>query len=267
MGLYMSELRLRAQMGALPGVTPFVLWGTNAAMTTSIHGEVISPESSTLTVLRTAAATPFIVSDSANDTAAGTGARTVTVTGVTSTYALASEVLTLNGTTAVNMAGSYIGINSMTVETAGSNGINAGNIYVGTGGPSAGKPTAVVDCMIPGTSPIATNVHCCAMYTVPASYRVVILDLFANLCNVASAATAPTQTISYETSTNLGLKRRRVLASTTLTGGPVFLPTLNLTLPEKTQFALFGASTAANTTPFLVYCNALLINDSIQGDF
>lgn len=68
-----------------------------------------------------------IVSTSANDTSAGTGARTVKVYGVT-TAGLANEVVTLNGVTPVNTVNSYLDIYIMYVNTAGSGATNVGAI-------------------------------------------------------------------------------------------------------------------------------------------
>jgi hypothetical protein len=71
-----------------------------------------------------------IVSASANDTAAGTGARTVRITYYTATFTGPfSETITLNGTTPVNTTATNICyIESMEVLTAGSGLSNAGII-------------------------------------------------------------------------------------------------------------------------------------------
>lgn len=72
-----------------------------------------------------------VVSASANDTAAGTGARTVRVDGVDSSYLPFSETVTLNGATPVALTNtSVIAINKTTVITAGSGLTNAGKIDV-----------------------------------------------------------------------------------------------------------------------------------------
>lgn len=71
-----------------------------------------------------------IKSSNAADTAAGTGARTVLITYYTSTgTGPFTETLTLNGTTGVNTVATDICyIDDMTVLTAGSGGVPAGNI-------------------------------------------------------------------------------------------------------------------------------------------
>lgn len=79
-------------------------------------------------VAPTAARIHAIVSTSVNDTAAGTGARTVTLYGLNASYVEQSETVTLNGTTAVNTVNSYVMIDRAIVATAGSGGTNAGTI-------------------------------------------------------------------------------------------------------------------------------------------
>jgi hypothetical protein len=75
-----------------------------------------------------------LISSSANDTAAGTGARTVKITYFNSTGAGPfTETVTLNGTTAVNTVATNIRfIEQIEVLTAGSGGANAGTISIQT---------------------------------------------------------------------------------------------------------------------------------------
>jgi len=79
-----------------------------------------------------------ISSSSTNDTSAGTGARTVEITYYTATFTGPfTEVVTLNGTTAVNTTNTDICyIESLIVLTSGSTGVNVGTItlYASTGG-------------------------------------------------------------------------------------------------------------------------------------
>lgn len=74
-----------------------------------------------------------VVSSSANDTAAGTGARTVKIEGLDGNYVPFAETVTLAGATPVALsATSVIAINKFFVVTAGSGLANAGNIDVRT---------------------------------------------------------------------------------------------------------------------------------------
>jgi hypothetical protein len=68
----------------------------------------------------TTATVATIVSDSANDTAVGTGARTIQIEGLDEDFNFQSEVVTLDGTSSVNSTLTYIRLNRMFVLTAGS---------------------------------------------------------------------------------------------------------------------------------------------------
>jgi hypothetical protein len=108
-----------------------------------------------------------ISSTSANDDGdpVGTGALTVLITGVDGSYNVVSEVITLNGQTAVETDNSYLYVNGFTVLTVGSGGANAGVIYAGTGNVNAGVPTVIYDAIAVGYNNRTT-----AHYCVPAGY-------------------------------------------------------------------------------------------------
>jgi hypothetical protein len=107
-----------------------------------------------------------VSSSSTDDTSAGTGARTVQLFGLDGDYNEISEVVTLNGQTAVNTTQSYLRINRMIVRSAGSGGANAGIIYAGTGTVTTGVP-ANIYATVNGDG---TNQTLMALWTVPAGY-------------------------------------------------------------------------------------------------
>ena len=63
-----------------------------------------------------------VSSSSANDTSAGTGARTVQLYGLDADYNEINEAVTLNGQTAVNTTNEFLRINRMIVRSAGTGG-------------------------------------------------------------------------------------------------------------------------------------------------
>lgn len=71
-----------------------------------------------------------VSSGSANDTSNGTGARTVEVSGLNANYVEVSEVVTLNGVSAVATINSFLRVFSVKVKSVGSGGSNAGVISV-----------------------------------------------------------------------------------------------------------------------------------------
>jgi hypothetical protein len=107
-----------------------------------------------------------ISSSSTDDTAAGTGARTVEIFGLDADYNEINEVVTLNGQTAVNTTKSYLRINRGIVRSAGSGGANAGTLYAGTGTVTSGVP-ANIYLTINGDG---DNQTLMALWTVPAGY-------------------------------------------------------------------------------------------------
>ena len=76
----------------------------------------------------TAAETLSVVSDDANDTSAGTGARTVEIEGLDSSWDVLTETVTMNGTTPVVTTGLFLRVYRARVVTAGSSGTNEGTI-------------------------------------------------------------------------------------------------------------------------------------------
>jgi hypothetical protein len=148
--------------------------GKNAAVTAE---EDIIAAGGTFTE-PTAARVHAIVSGSANDTAAGTGARIVDVYGIGSDGLALSEGVTLNGATPVNTTKSYLFINEMKVRTAGSGGVNAGIITA----------TAATDSTVTCTIPVGYNISKQAAYMAPAGLNKRIEYFNASTVNATGGA-------------------------------------------------------------------------------
>ena len=113
-----------------------------------------------------AAALQMTVSSAdADDTSAGTGARTVLITGLDANYAVISETVTMNGQTAVTTTNSFLRINAMLVTTAGTSLANEGIIYIGTGVVTAGVPATVYNVIAAGFNNATSS-----QYTIPAGF-------------------------------------------------------------------------------------------------
>lgn len=116
------------------------------------------------------AATVLKVSSSAaNDTSAGTGARTVELSGLDADYDEINETVTLSGQTAVNTTQSFLRVNRMIVRSAGTGGTNAGVIYAGTGTVTAGVPANKYATVAAGDGQSLM-----ALWTVPRGYTAYI---------------------------------------------------------------------------------------------
>ena len=71
-----------------------------------------------------------VVSDSANDTSDGTGARTIKITGLDGNYDEIEEIVTMNGLSSVTTTKSFIIIHRAIPNTAGSTETNVGTITI-----------------------------------------------------------------------------------------------------------------------------------------
>jgi hypothetical protein len=145
----------------------FCQFGINTNVATS--NETVWIGSSGVYAFPTAAAVMKISSSSNDDDAAGTGARTVLVSGLNADYAPVEEIVALDGQTAVNTTNSYIRVNKMVVLTAGSGGTSVGNIYAGTGAVNSGVPAVVVN-----QTGILANETESSFYSVPAGHTAYI---------------------------------------------------------------------------------------------
>lgn len=118
--------RINQTMGAVPGYTRVALLGHNPDIPSAGAEDVW--EGGGDYPLLAGAAQLEIVSTSVNDTAAGTGTRTVLIQGLDVNWLPISETLTLNGTTPVVTVNTYRRINLLTTVTSGSGGVNAGDL-------------------------------------------------------------------------------------------------------------------------------------------
>ena len=120
-------------------------------------------------------------STSANDTSAGTGARTVTINYLNASFQLKSETVTMNGTTAVNTVATDIAyIESIIVASVGSVGGNVGTIQVWTATAAGGS--------VWGSIAASDNQTFWAHHYVPAGLTCCIVSFSAGATVVAGQA-------------------------------------------------------------------------------
>lgn len=131
-----------------------------------------------------AASVMKVSSSSTDDAAAGTGARTVVVSGLDANYNEISETVELNGQTEVTTTSSFLRVFRAYVATAGSGGTAAGTIYVGTGTVTLGVPANVFAVITLGA-----NQTQMALWTVPAGYT---LYIYGGTFSASSANTTHT---------------------------------------------------------------------------
>lgn len=143
------------------------IYGRNGTVGTAVEELYSYDQPIDWVAIMSAVAKVDITSTSANDTSAGTGARTIRIVGCDDTGAIISEVLTLNGNTIVQSALSYKLIYGMEVLTTGTGKVNAGDIHcvkTGTGGTyTTGAPgtlTSALCKMLIGWNQSMTGIFC-----------------------------------------------------------------------------------------------------------
>lgn len=149
----------------IPGSEGMFKFGRNPSVGTS--EEDIWDGGGTYTWL-TAAQTLEVVSDTVGDGPAGTGARTVSVTGLDSDYNVVSDTVILQGDTIVLTTQKFLRVYRAGVETAGTSEKNNANIYF-----FGSTDTAVLTAQI--TKEKGQTLMC--IYTIPDSYVGYLHDL------------------------------------------------------------------------------------------
>lgn len=145
---------LEVAQGNISGYSSVNKFGFNDQVPTD--WEVIALGSANFTY-PTSAGTVTVVSDDADDTSAGTGARTIKIQGLDGNYDFQEETITMNGTTNVTSTNTFLRVNRMEVLTAGSSNGMEGTITATVGGNEQSRMEAEYD-----------NQTLQANYTIPA---------------------------------------------------------------------------------------------------
>ncbi len=194
-----------------------------------------------------------VSSDNANDTSAGTGARTVYLEGLDADHNTISEVVTLNGQTAVTTAKSYLHINNCYVLTAGSGNSAAGTIYFGTGVVTAGVPATVYDVI-----QFDYNARVTGSYTVPSGYTAYVSQgLFSS--GQSSGSGPVTGRLMTRGTNNI----RLTAAVTTVNNGAAdYAFEYPIVIPEKTTIEAQAVGAATNNACTSMFILVLIKNDA-----
>lgn len=244
-----EPFELQVSRGQIAWHRAVVVFGYNPDVDTT--PETIWPGDGLLPYI-SAASQLKVSSANANDTANGTGARTVYIGGLDASHNEISEVVTMDGQTAVTTTKSYLHINSAYVLTAGSGNGAAGNIYIGTGTVTAGVPATIYDIIA-----YDYNNRITGSYTIPAGYTgYIVQGLFSS--GQAGGSNAVTGRLMTRGTNNIPLTS----AVTTLNNGAAnYVFEYPVVIPEKTtvEAQAFGSST--NNA-----CSSMFILNLIKND-
>lgn len=139
--------------------TPYRKYGANLDVGTAYEDVWTEGGNYTGWIAPGNAAVVSISSASTDDAAAGSGARTVFVQGLNANWELQSEVVSLNGTTPVTTANTYIRCWRLLCTTFGT-----------YGGSNVGKITATIGGATVATVEVGFGATQLALFTVPAGY-------------------------------------------------------------------------------------------------
>ena len=112
-----------------------------------------------------------VLSSDANDTSAGTGARTVELQGLDSSWNLLTETVTMNGTSAVTTTGSFLRIFRARVVTAGTSLRNEGTITI------RDQDTSTTRALITNGATDGNGQTLMAVYTIPAGKTGYVINI------------------------------------------------------------------------------------------
>lgn len=157
--------------GDIANTRRVALYGTNQDIDTLTEPEDLWPGGGLYPWMSTDTSLE-ILSDSANDTAAGTGARTVLIDGLNSAWEPITDTVVLNGLTPVALSNQFFRINSAAIITAGTGQVNAGILTIRDSGAGTTR----------GVMPVGVGNLRQAVYSVAAGFQFYITQIV-GVCN------------------------------------------------------------------------------------
>jgi hypothetical protein len=186
-----------------------------------------------------------VVSSDADDTAAGTGARTITLIGQDSNNNEKTATITLNGVGAVAIPGTWLRVYRCSVTTAGTSAVNEGTLTIRDAG---GGTTRLVVGANNGQTLMA-------VYTVPSGKTAYMLSYYAS-SNALTASYVDIKLITRTSAGVINLKHQQAESS----GLFKYMFSIPFAIPEKNDIYI-NAVSSANNTDVCAGFDILLINN------
>jgi len=231
-----TDYKYEVALGRRQGATTYNAWGYNGDI--DIGTETIWSVGGTF-ARPTAARTLSVVSTDANDTSAGTGARSVVIYGVDANYDAQTVVVTMNGTTPVVTTETWLGVNRMAIYLAGSGTVNAGTITA----------TATTDATIQSQMPIGLGVTQQAFYFVRNNHQALVDWLYITLVKNSGGTQPILTTKAWVTSLVSGAKYEvfRDFINGSIENHTELLPSQPFVVGEKSLIEFQGTTDVNNT--------------------
>jgi len=209
---------------------------------------------------RASAGLCYVASSSALDTSAGTGARTLYISGLDSNWDLQTDSITMNGQTPVATNKQFLRINALFVSSAGSTQTNQGDIYVSaTNTFTAGVPT--VDIM--SAIQLQYGYSTLGKYSVPRFHR---LYFVAGSYYTDATSAKPLYNSQYDTypwdKSDLNSNRIKLIVGSLTTSTTVQFKTEG-SVPEVAGTDIeFTIKSESTTNNYSIYWNCVVVKDS-----
>lgn len=194
-----------------------------------------------------------VVSSDTADTAAGTGCRTILVTGLDENYEVITEAFSLNGTTTVNGSTQFFRVNDAVCTSSGSGEVNAGDITISHGENNLAQ------------IPADLGANHAVIKTVPANHWWLVDNLYCALQRkgsntaVVEARIKPFATQTWQEAVSFGLDGA---GSSHVNSSPP--PNRSFVVPPKTDVKITIRFVGSNDTP--VHCNlAGFLQEGLKG--
>ncbi len=243
-----SDFRAAAALGRLPGASSLVLRGV-AQLIQTVEAPCLVWDARTAYAFQASPVLLEILSGSASDAAAGTGARTVLIDGLDAEGNVQTAIATLNGVTPVAVPTlTWSAVNFITVIAAGSGGVNAGLLTVRVAGAGA----------VQGSVLAGVGIQRAMKYTVPTGYQLIIDNFYVNANNPGGANTLVTVDFNVRTLAGVTVKSQTHIFSGT--GGPASI-TLNTGVVTNAgnTFYMNISTVSANNANFVSSVNGILV--------
>ena len=208
---------------------------------------------------KTSAGALEVVSSSVEDSPSGTGMGAISLTLLDGNYNETIVPVTLNGTTAVAISGTWLRVNSGITAVKGSGAsaigaVNSGDIIVRDSG--SGTTRAII--------PAGKGILRQAVYTVPAGYTLQIISQYLAFNRGTGGGATRYLTVTGYIQNSLGVARRPLDLSC---NGEAYrhdgIP--GITLPEKTDFAMEVISVSADNSDITgAFLGILMKNDLVS---